>query len=149
MDVEYLGPISTTPREEKIQHPSRVEEIDEENKIQKMYISQGTSQANRKTISYTDPIHPNILIPQTTFGLSEYQSQQGGMGHLCPMGIQNDWRNQMVDQNYKNQQTSSYFDQSHFPSSKSKCKNKSKKRNGEIITRREKPCDTIGNGKLY
>jgi hypothetical protein len=33
MDVEYLGPIGTTSRGEEIQHPSRVEEIDEEDKI--------------------------------------------------------------------------------------------------------------------
>jgi hypothetical protein len=49
MDVEYLGPIGTTPRGEKIQHPSRIEEIDEEDKIQKMYISQNSSQADRET----------------------------------------------------------------------------------------------------
>jgi hypothetical protein len=88
MDVEYLGPISTTPGGEEIQHPSRVEEIDEENKIQKMYISQGTSQADRKTISYTNPIHPGILILQTIIGLSEYQNQQKKIKHLCLLGIQ-------------------------------------------------------------
>jgi hypothetical protein len=33
-------------------------------------------------------------------------------------------------------------------SSKPKCKNKSKKRNGEIIARREKSCDPIGKQKI-
>jgi hypothetical protein len=95
MDVEYLGPISTTSGREEIQHLSRVEEIDED-KIQKMYISQNSIQADRETISYANPLHSSILIPQTTMGLSEYQSQQGRMGHLCPLGIQNDWINQNV-----------------------------------------------------
>jgi hypothetical protein len=146
MDVEYLGHVSSTSGGEEIQYPSRVEEGNEEDKIQKMYISQSTSQADREIISYTNSIHPSIPIPQTIIGLSEYQSQQRGMGHICPLGIQNDWGNQMVDENYKNQQTLSYFEQSNFPSSdnngclsnsmgsnissdKSKRKNKSKKRN--------------------
>jgi hypothetical protein len=152
MDVEYLGHVSSTSGGEKIQYPSRIEEINEEDKIQKMYLSQDISQTDRETISYSNPIYSSLALPQTTFGLSEYQSQQGGMGHLCPMEIQNDGRDQMVAKNNKNQQTSSYFDQSNFPSSdndrclfnsmesnfpsnKPKCKNKSNKRNGEINSR--------------
>jgi hypothetical protein len=158
--VEYLGPISTTSRGEKIQYPSRVEEVDEKDKIKKCTSVRILIQADREIISYTNPIHPGILIPQTIIGLFEYQSQQKGMGHLCPMGIQNDWGNQMVDQNHKNQQILSYFDQSHIPisdnngcfpnsmgsdisSNKSKHKNKSKKRNGEIIARRKESCDSL------
>jgi hypothetical protein len=165
LDVEYLKHVSTTSRREKIQYPSRVEEINEENKIQKMYFSQSTSQTDRKTISYSNPIYTSLTIPQTTIGLSEYQSQQRRMGHICSMGIQNDWGNQMVDENYKNQQTSSYFKQpnlsnsdnngyfpdskgGNFPSNKSKCRDKSKKRNGEIIPRRKESCDPIGKRKV-
>jgi hypothetical protein len=161
MDVEYLGHVSTTSGGEKIQHPSRVEKVSEEDKIQKMYSSQSISQTDRETISYSNPIYPSLSIPQTVIGLSECQSQQRGMEHLCSMGIQNDWRNQMVDENYKNQQTSSYFDQSNLPSSnyngclsnimgsnlsnnKSKRENKFTKRNGEIIARRKESCDPIG-----
>jgi hypothetical protein len=87
------------------------------------------------------------------------------MGYLYPMGIQDDRRNQMVAKNNKNQQTSSYFDQSNFPSSdnngflpysmgsnfsgsKPKRKNKSKKRNGEIISRREESRDSLGKRKI-
>jgi hypothetical protein len=39
------------------------------------------------------------------------------MGYIYPMGIQNDWLNQIVAKNYKNQQTSFYFNQSDIPSS--------------------------------
>jgi hypothetical protein len=39
MEVEYLGHVSTPSRGEKIQYPSRVEEVNEEDKIQKMYSS--------------------------------------------------------------------------------------------------------------
>jgi hypothetical protein len=35
LDVEYFGHVSTLFRREKIQYPSRIEEIDEEDKIQK------------------------------------------------------------------------------------------------------------------
>jgi hypothetical protein len=37
LDVEYLGHVSAPSRREKIEYPSRIEEIDEKNKIQKMY----------------------------------------------------------------------------------------------------------------
>jgi hypothetical protein len=57
VEVEYLGPISPTSGGEKIQHPSRIEEVDEKDKIQKMHLSSGTSQINRETISYS-PKHP-------------------------------------------------------------------------------------------
>jgi hypothetical protein len=146
---------------EKIQYPSRIEEVNEENKIQKMYSSQSISQTDRETISYSNPIYTSLTIPQTTIGLSEYQSQQGGLRHICLT----DWRNQMVDKNYKNQQTSSYFDQSDFPSSnnnrcfsnsmgsnfsgsKSKCKNKSKKRKGEINPRGKESCNSVRNFRI-
>jgi hypothetical protein len=39
MDVEYLGHVSTPSRREKIEYPSRVEEISNKDKIQKMYSS--------------------------------------------------------------------------------------------------------------
>jgi hypothetical protein len=114
LDVEYLGHVSTPSRREKIEYSSRVEEVDEEDKIQKMYSSQNTSQADREIISYSNPIYTSLTIPQTTIGLPEHQSQQGGLGYICPMGIQDNWRNQMVAKNNKNQQTSSYFDQSYI-----------------------------------
>jgi hypothetical protein len=88
--VEYLGHINPTSRGEKIQHPSRIEEADEKDKIQKMHLNSGTRQADRETISYPDSIYPSLIIPQTTIGLPEYQSQQGEMGHIRPMGIQDD-----------------------------------------------------------
>jgi hypothetical protein len=89
MAVEYLGHVSTTSGREKIQYPSRNEEINEEDKIQKMYIK-NSSQTDRETISYTNPIYTSFTLPQTIIGLPEYQNQQGKMGYLCPMGIQDD-----------------------------------------------------------
>jgi hypothetical protein len=70
-----------------------------------------------------------------------------------------------VAKNYKNQQTSFYFDQSdisssdnnkcipdsmgsNFSSNKIKYKNKPKKRNGEIILRRKKFSDSIGKRQV-
>jgi hypothetical protein len=81
------------------------------------------------------------------------------------MEIQNDGRDQMVAKNYKNQQTLFYIDQSdisnsdnnrcipnsmrsNFPSSKTKHKNKSKKRDAEIIARRERSRDSIGKRQI-
>jgi hypothetical protein len=81
LNVENLGNVSTPSRGEKIQHPSKVEEFNEEDKIQKMYSSQSTSQTDRETISYSNPIYSSLTIPQTTIGLSEYQSQQIHMSH--------------------------------------------------------------------
>jgi hypothetical protein len=74
-------------------------------KNQKMHTGQSTNQADRETVSYSNPIYASLHIPQTTIRLSEYQSQQRGMGHICSMGIQNDWGNQVVVKNDKNQQT--------------------------------------------
>jgi hypothetical protein len=71
-------------------------------------------QVDRETISFLNPVFASIPIPQTIIRLPEYQGQQGRLGYICFMGIQNDWRNQMVDKNYKNQQTLSYFDQSNI-----------------------------------
>jgi hypothetical protein len=65
LDVEYLGHVSAPSRREKIKYPSRIEEIDEEDKIQKMYTSQSTSQTDRETISYSNPIYTSLSIPQT------------------------------------------------------------------------------------
>jgi hypothetical protein len=62
MDVEYLGHVSTTSRREKIQYPSRVEEINEEDKIQKMYPSQGVNQADRETFLSSIFSNHKILI---------------------------------------------------------------------------------------
>jgi hypothetical protein len=87
IEVEYLGYVSTSSRGEKIQYPSRVEEVNEEDKIQKMYSNQSTSQTDRETISYSNPIYTSLTIPQTTIGLPEHQSQQGGMGHIYSMGM--------------------------------------------------------------
>jgi hypothetical protein len=49
--------VSLPSRREKIEYPSRIEEVDEENKIQKMYTSQSTGQTDRETISFSNPIY--------------------------------------------------------------------------------------------
>jgi hypothetical protein len=76
-----------------------------------------------------------------------------GLGHLLPMGIQNNWRDQMVAENYQIQLSSSYFDNlkssgsdynrcisnsvgSDISNSGTEYKNKQKKRNKEIIGER-------------
>jgi succinate dehydrogenase flavin-adding protein (antitoxin of CptAB toxin-antitoxin module) len=54
--VEYLGHVSTPSRREKIEYPSRIEEIDEKDKIQKMYSNQNTNQINKKAVNYSNSI---------------------------------------------------------------------------------------------
>jgi hypothetical protein len=80
--VEYIGYLSPSSKREKIEYPSRIEEIDEENKTQKMYSTQSISQTDRKTISYSNPIYPSLVISQIIFGLLEYQSKPGRLGYI-------------------------------------------------------------------
>jgi hypothetical protein len=83
-----------------------------------------------------------------------------GLKHILPMGIQNNWRDQMVAKNYQIQPSSSYFDNlkpsssnynrcipnsmgSDITDGRTEYKNKPKK-NKEIITRRKKSNHIIG-----
>jgi hypothetical protein len=103
---------------------------------------------------------PSLSLSQTIVKLPEFNSQSMGMEHILPLGIQNNWGNQMVAENYQIQPNSSYIDNlkssssdydryvpnsmgSDFPSSRTECKNKRKKRNKKIISRREKSSDII------
>jgi hypothetical protein len=78
-----------------------------------------------------------------------------GLGHILPMGIQNNWGDEMVVENHQIQPSLSYFDNFkpssgdynrcipnsvgiNIPNSGTKCKDKQKKRNKKIISRREK-----------
>jgi hypothetical protein len=120
-----------------------------------MHIGKGISQSDRQIIGYSNPILPSLSLSQTIVILPEFNNQSMGMGHILPLGIQNNWGNQMVAKDYQIQSTSSYFDNlqssnnnynkcipnsmgSNISSSGTEYKNKQKKRNKEIISRREK-----------
>jgi hypothetical protein len=91
--------VSTTSGGEETQYASRIEEINEEDKIQEVHPSQSISQINRETFGYLNLIFSSLALLQTIIGLPEYQSQQGRLGHLCSVGIQDDRRNQS-ERNY-------------------------------------------------
>jgi succinate dehydrogenase flavin-adding protein (antitoxin of CptAB toxin-antitoxin module) len=55
--------VSPPSRREKIEYPSRIKGIDEEDKIQKIYSSQSINQADRETISYSDSICGDTYYP--------------------------------------------------------------------------------------
>jgi hypothetical protein len=148
--VEYLGMSVHLPEERK---SSILQEL--KKSMKRIKFKKCTPcQVDRETISFSNPIFASLPIPQTIIGLPEYQGQQRRLGYISPMGIQDDWRNQMVAKNHENQQTSSYLDQSNissnnnnrcipnnmgsnFSNNKTKHKNKSKKRNTKIITKKK------------
>jgi hypothetical protein len=125
--VEDLGHVGPPSRREKIEYPSRIEKIDEEDKIQKMYSNQSINQVDRESISYSNPIHPSFTISQTIIGLFEYQSQQGRL--VITTSVPSSMG-------------------SNFSGSKTKNKDKPKKRNAEIITRRERSSNSIREGQV-
>jgi hypothetical protein len=60
--VEYVGHVSSPSGREKIEYSSRIEEIYEENKIQKMHYNQNVSQTNKKTSKSIRKVGKLILI---------------------------------------------------------------------------------------
>jgi hypothetical protein len=124
-----------------------------------MHSSEIISQINREIIGYSNLVFPSFSLSQTFIKLPEFNSQSMGLGHILPMGIQNNWRNQIVVEDYQIQPSSSYFDNlkssssnynkyipsrmgSNIPDSGTKYKDRRKKRNKKIIPR-EKPRNII------
>jgi hypothetical protein len=137
VDLEQYRYDGSTSKKTPIKYPFRIEENQEENLLQKMHISKNTSQINREIIK-----------------LPEFNNQSIRLGHILPMGIQNIWRNKMVAKNHQIQPSSSYFDNIKSSSSDydrcvpnsmgSDISSNEKKRNKEIISRREKSSNIIG-----
>jgi hypothetical protein len=91
--------------------------------------SERTSENYRKVIGHSNLVLLGLSLSQIIIKLPEFNSQSIKLGHILPMGIQNNRRNQMVAENH--------------PSSRTEYKNKRKKRNKEIISRREKSSNII------
>jgi hypothetical protein len=100
MDLEQYRYDSSTSKRTPIKYSSRIEENKEENLLQKMHISERTSQYDREIIGYSNPVLPSLSLSQTIIKFPEFNNQSMGLGHILPMGIQNNWRNQMVAKNH-------------------------------------------------
>jgi hypothetical protein len=55
----------------------------------------------KKFIAKMNTVESISQIDKKIIKLPKYNSQLMGLGHILPMGIQNDWKNQMVAENYQ------------------------------------------------
>jgi hypothetical protein len=65
-----------------------------------MHTCESVNQTNREIIGYSNPVLPGLSLSQTIVKFPEFNNQSMGLGHILPMGIQNDWKNQMVAKNH-------------------------------------------------
>jgi hypothetical protein len=117
MDLEqhrYVGP---TSQRKQIKYLFRIKESKEENLLQKMHNGENISQINREIIDYLNPVLPGFSLSQTIIKLPDYNSQSMGVKHILPMGMQNNWGDQMVVEDYQIQLFSLYIHNAKFSSS--------------------------------